>query len=156
MAIKNNFFEGCCWIKLNNLGLILGLALTIYNSFAKRLKLKFRKFLALTSTFVEVTGKKLIGLSWIGLSSKELIVASWATEKRDVSFVKSLQFNKKLSDKMFIKIKNKWVFKNFDHLIVPFVLGILENLLKHTTSFHIYHYRLILELVLPVKFYERF
>ena len=44
-----------------NLGLALGMALKIYNSVAKKLKLKVGKFLGLIPTFVEVTGEKLVG-----------------------------------------------------------------------------------------------
>ena len=43
------------------MGLVLGKALEFYTSVAKGLKLKVRKFLGLTPTFVEVTGEKLIG-----------------------------------------------------------------------------------------------
>ena len=39
----------------------LGMALKFYTSVAKGLKLKVRKFLGLTSTFVEITREKLIG-----------------------------------------------------------------------------------------------
>ena len=37
------------------------MALRLYTSVAKRLKLTDRKFLGLIPTFVEVTGKKLVG-----------------------------------------------------------------------------------------------
>ena len=37
----------------------------------------------------------------------------------------------------------------------PFVFVILKNLLKDTTGFQIYHYGLILELVLHAKLYQR-
>ena len=51
----------------------------------------------------------------------------------------------------------KWSLskKSFDHLIPPFAFGILKNLLKDTTGFQIYHYGLILELVLHAKLYQR-
>ena len=58
---KNHFFEEWSWLKLNILGLSLGMALRLYTSVAKRLKLTDRKFLGLIPTFVEVTGKKLVG-----------------------------------------------------------------------------------------------
>ena len=61
MTRRNNFFEGCCWFKFNNLGLALGMALTFYTSMAKGLKLKVRKFWGLIPTFVEVTGGKVVG-----------------------------------------------------------------------------------------------
>ena len=43
------------------MGLALGTNLTFYTSLSKGLKLKVRKFLGLISTFVEVTGEKLVG-----------------------------------------------------------------------------------------------
>ena len=61
---KNHFFERWSWFKFNNLGLALDLALKFYTSVAEDLKLKVRKFLRLISTFVEVTGKKLVGGSF--------------------------------------------------------------------------------------------
>ena len=60
MIRKTNFFEGCCWLKFNNLGLALGMALKFYTSVTKRLKLKVRKFLGLIPTFVKVSGEKLV------------------------------------------------------------------------------------------------
>ena len=48
-------------VQVNNLGLALGISLTFYTSVAKGLKLKVKKFLELIRTFVEVTGKKLVG-----------------------------------------------------------------------------------------------
>ena len=73
-----DFFEGWSWFKFSNLGLALGTTLKLYTSVTKGLKLKFRKFLGLISTFIEVTVKKLVGgpfappstlhpPSWIGL-----------------------------------------------------------------------------------------
>ena len=58
--LKNRFIEGWSWFKFNYFGLALGIALKFYTSVEKELKLKFRKFLQLTPTFVEVTGEKLI------------------------------------------------------------------------------------------------
>ena len=55
--LKNRFFEGWSWFKFNNFGLALGIALKFYTSVEKELKLKFRKFLRLTPTCVEVTGE---------------------------------------------------------------------------------------------------
>ena len=43
------------------MGLALGTNLKFYASLAKMLKLKVRKFWVLISTFVEVTGEKLVG-----------------------------------------------------------------------------------------------
>ena len=58
---KPAYFEKWSWFKFYNLGLTLGINLTFYASVAKGLKLKFRKFWGLTPTFVQVTGKKLVG-----------------------------------------------------------------------------------------------
>ena len=74
MTRKTTFFERWSWFKFNNLGLALGTNLKFYTSVAKRLKLKVRKFWGLISTFVEVTGEKLVAgafllasPSWVGL-----------------------------------------------------------------------------------------
>ena len=37
------FFEGRCWLKFKNLGLVLGMALKLYISVTKRLKIKVKK-----------------------------------------------------------------------------------------------------------------
>ena len=58
---KNQFFEGCCLFKFNNLGLALGMTLKFYTIVSKGLKLKVRKFWGLFPTFVEVRGEKLVG-----------------------------------------------------------------------------------------------
>ena len=46
------------------MGLALGMALKFYNSVAKGLKLKVRKFLWQKATFVEIIGEKLVGGSF--------------------------------------------------------------------------------------------
>ena len=70
MTRKTTFFEGWSWFKFNTLGLALGIILRFYTSLSKGWKLKVRKFCCLISTFVEVTGEKLVGgASWIGLIS---------------------------------------------------------------------------------------
>ena len=61
MTRRTNFFEGYSWVKFNNLGLALGMALDFYTSVAKGLKLKVRKFLGLIPTFAKVTEEKLAG-----------------------------------------------------------------------------------------------
>ena len=48
-------------MQFNNLGLKLGMNLKFYTSEAKRLKMKFRKFRRLLSTFIEVTAEELVG-----------------------------------------------------------------------------------------------
>ena len=60
MTRKATFFEGWSWLKFNNLELALGMVLKFYTKVEKGLKLKVRKFLGLTLTFVEVTGEKLV------------------------------------------------------------------------------------------------
>ena len=57
---KTSDFDECSWLKLNILGLALGIALTFYTSVAKRMKLKIRKFWRLIPTFVKKRGK----LNW--------------------------------------------------------------------------------------------
>ena len=60
------FFESYCWFKFNNLGLPLGMALKLYTSVAKGLKLKVRKFGKLNPTFVKVIWEKLVrGHPWL-------------------------------------------------------------------------------------------
>ena len=61
---KSHFFEGWSWFKFNDLGQALGTNIKFYNSVAKGLKLKVRKFGGLNPTFVEVTGEKLVGGSF--------------------------------------------------------------------------------------------
>ena len=60
MTRKTAFYEVWSWLKFNNLGLALGIALKIYTSVAKELKLKVRKFYGLITRFVKVrVGKDL-------------------------------------------------------------------------------------------------
>ena len=54
---KKYFFQGWSWFKFSNLGLTLRMALKFYTS----ANLKIRRFWRLISTFVEVTGEKLVG-----------------------------------------------------------------------------------------------
>ena len=58
---KKQFFVGYTCFKFNNLGLVSGMALTLYTSVAKVLKLEVRNYRELIPTFVEVTGEKLTG-----------------------------------------------------------------------------------------------
>ena len=67
MSRRITFFEGWSWFKLNNLGLALGTNLNFCTSVAKGLKLKVRKFWGPNPTFVEVTGKKLVGAAFLPL-----------------------------------------------------------------------------------------
>ena len=62
MTGKTANFDRWSRFKFNNLELALGTNLKFYNSVAKGLKLKVRKFWGLTPTFVEVTGEKLVGV----------------------------------------------------------------------------------------------
>ena len=65
MTRKTAFFEGWSWFKFNYLGLALGKNFKFYTSLSKGLKLKFRKFWRLISSFIDVTGEKLIGGGWL-------------------------------------------------------------------------------------------
>ena len=56
MTKKNNFYDGCSWVKFNSLVLALDIALKFYICVAKELKRKVRNFWMLTTEFVEVTG----------------------------------------------------------------------------------------------------
>ena len=55
------FFEGSSWFKVNNFGLTLATNLKFYTSVTKALKLEVSNFFWLNPTFVEVTGKKVVG-----------------------------------------------------------------------------------------------
>ena len=68
MTKKSVFFEGWSWFKFNNLGLARGTNLEFYTSVAKRLKLKVRKFWGLIPTFLEVTGEKLVGETFLKIA----------------------------------------------------------------------------------------
>ena len=57
LTSKTNFFEGWSWFKFTNLGLAQGIALKLYRSVVKGLKVKVRKFWRLISTFVMLQGK---------------------------------------------------------------------------------------------------
>ena len=52
-------------MKFNNLGLALEVALKFYTSVAKELRLKVREFCGKIPTFVEVTGEKLVGETFL-------------------------------------------------------------------------------------------
>ena len=58
---KTDYFEGWSSFKFNKLGLALSTNFKFYTSVEKVLKPKVRKFWGLNSTFVEVTGEKLVG-----------------------------------------------------------------------------------------------
>ena len=55
------FFEGFSWFKFNNFRLKQGMALKLYTSVWKRLKLKVRNVQGLIVTFVKVKREKLTG-----------------------------------------------------------------------------------------------
>ena len=61
IKLKTNLLEGWSSFKFNNLGLAVGMALKFYNSVGKALKLKVKKCWGLILTFVDATGKKLVG-----------------------------------------------------------------------------------------------
>ena len=56
-VIKSTFSEGWSWFKFNKLRLALDIALKLYTSGEKELKLKVRKIAGLVPMFAEVTGK---------------------------------------------------------------------------------------------------
>ena len=60
MIRKINFSKGCTWLKFNNLRLAVGMTLQFYIHVVKGLKLNYRKFWGLISTFVEVAEEKLV------------------------------------------------------------------------------------------------
>ena len=55
---KKNFLEPNSWLKINKLGLSLGMALKLNSSLAKGSKLKIKNFWGFLPTFVEVAGGK--------------------------------------------------------------------------------------------------
>ena len=61
VPLKATFLRGGLGSSSIILGLALGMNLKFYTSEAKELKLKARKFWGQIPTFVEVTGKKLVG-----------------------------------------------------------------------------------------------
>ena len=61
LTTKNTFFEECSWFRFNNLGLALAMALIIYTSVAKGLKLKVKRFWGLIPKFVKFAREKLVG-----------------------------------------------------------------------------------------------
>ena len=61
---KTDFFEEGSWSKLNNLRLVLGMALKIYSSVEKWLKLKFSMEVIITSIYMDLTRKTDIFEEW--------------------------------------------------------------------------------------------
>lgn len=60
---KKHFSYGCSGFKLNNLELAVGMALKVYTSMAKVLKIKVRMFLGLISSYsyeLQVTRVKMV------------------------------------------------------------------------------------------------
>ena len=57
---KSTFFERWYWLKFNNLGLAQGANLKFYISVKKGLRLKARMFGGLNTSFVDITGEKLV------------------------------------------------------------------------------------------------
>ena len=70
------------WFKFNDLRLTQGMALKVYTSAAKGLKLKVRRFSMLT--FIKVTGKKLVGrgggLGFLDSPPSWIVVKCWYHE----------------------------------------------------------------------------
>ena len=66
--------EGWSWFKFNTPELALGKNLKFYTSLSKELKLKVRKFWGLILTFVEVTGEKLVGGTFLPIYGSNVVV----------------------------------------------------------------------------------
>ena len=70
--LEKTIFWGVLMVQVQWFRTGTSMTFIFYTNVAKELKLKFRKFLGLTPTFVEVTGEKLLGglfasTFWIGL-----------------------------------------------------------------------------------------
>ena len=88
---KTIFFKGWYWLKVNNLGVALVLALKFYNSLIKGLKLKVRKFLSNLlhfKMFDNVWLEKLVGKQWKTLPS------SWIGLTLISAYMSSIQVHK--------------------------------------------------------------
>ena len=110
MTRKTGLFEGWSWFKFNNFGLTLHTNLKFYTSLSKGLKLKVRKFWGLTPTFVEVTGEKLVGGTflpppppilnrvnvWECYNSNAAVIKEWYNSKirLSINFMKDNLFYK--------------------------------------------------------------
>ena len=82
MTRKTYLFERCSSLKLNNLGLALGMSLKFYTSVAKCLILKLRKFWGLIPMFVEVTS---IFVTW--MCQKFEFVSTWMCQEEKLQIV---------------------------------------------------------------------
>ena len=97
---KKQFFEGCSWVKFDNLELALGMTLKFYAIVTKQLKLKVRKFPGrLIPTFLEVIGEKLEGSLFFPIVNKRIKQLEWGvqngpTKKNGVLPVTILFFSK--------------------------------------------------------------
>ena len=117
MTKQTAFCEGWYWFKFNSLGLALGTNLRFHISVANGLKLKVRRFLELIPTFVENTGKKLVGRT----SLEPLMlnrVKNMTRQKRGTSSTKfnSTGFDQNIPQgNNWEKLWNDSVYK--DHLI---------------------------------------
>ena len=130
MTRKNNFFEGCCWLKFNNLEPTLRMALKFYTNVTKELKLKVGK-----------SGRKPFYPhpplpSWIGLTDigKLLMVEKWFRgglfhsvnryAKDDKKYINNYDKKEESSFlKHSVKSYNKKVMK---HVFLKLTLNILK------------------------------
>ena len=134
MARKNNLSEGCSWFKLNNLRLALGMALKFYTYLGKELKLKVRKFWRLIATFVEVTGKTLVGrgrgvfLPTTILNSVKEFFWSLLTFYKD----RMVKLNKKKLFHHKIVLFLEWIYRRIYPEIKKLFLKFLQNSKKIT------------------------
>ena len=148
---KTTFFEGWSWRKFNNLGPTLGTNLNFYTSVAKGLKLKVRKLLGLISTFVEVTGEKLVGAgaagylspqSWIGLR----LIENW---EKSVTIRILLVLFFWISPRLLTVFLIIYLLKNFMHMVyqriykllcIRWLASLIWNWLLRTDIFIIWQY----------------
>ena len=141
MTIKINFFfEGCSWLKFNNLELELGIVLKFCTSVAKGLKLNIKTFWWIITIFVEVTGEKLVeeGPFWSLILNRVKGTVFWHIPReirtfsaclvntRENTFLPDKQLLKMPLDKYF-HISNFWVCRCSTKYVF---LKIMQNSLK--------------------------
>ena len=91
------------------MGLALGMVLKFYNSVAKELKRKARKFFGLVPTFVEVTGEKLVKEGFLTpiLNKINDMTVTFFSKVYHCKVIKSLIVGMKHE-------KNKWDHRNIE------------------------------------------
>ena len=83
---KTTYFEGWSWLKFNNLGLALGMNVKFCTRVAKGLKLRVRKFWGAIPMFVEDTGRKLVGRSFLPCPNLNRVKVRLSPSKINVLF----------------------------------------------------------------------